>query len=454
MISIKQIWENILIEIQAKVTALAYDSWITDLKPICIHNDSIVLICESKAKKSVVENRYSDIICESCKKILPNLSGVLFILPEEKEHFEQINEEPIDNVNSENIIIGEENNLFSPKCTFGNFIIGKSNEFAAAASKAVAQNPGIKYNPLFIYGGVGLGKTHLLNAIGNHIKKTKPKLKCLYTSCERFTNELIEALRGSRYNDEMKEFRKKYRSLDCLMIDDIQFISKTVSTQEELFHTFNDLYYQDKQIIICSDRPPQEIVPLEERLRTRFQGGVVADIVAPDLETRIAILQSEALTEKQNIDDEILKLIANKVPTNIREMKGVLTKIICFAQLTDKNVNDMDLINSALKEYNEDKAEIVDIDKIVDCVCRYYPNVTKADLIGKKKNKEIIEPRQMCVYLVTEFLSMPLLAIGQYFGGRDHTTIMYTRDKIAHLSQTEPKISAQIKDIKAMILGK
>ncbi len=454
MISIKQVWENVLIEIQARVTALAYDSWITDLVPVCIHNDNIVLVSESKAKKSVIENRYNNIICESCKKILPNLTGVLYILPEEKQQFEQNSNEPIDNVNNENIIIGEENNSFSPKFTFENFIVGKSNEFAAAASKAIAQNPGIKYNPLFIYGGVGLGKTHLLNAIGNHIKKTKPKLKCLYTSCERFTNELIEALRGSRYNDEMKQFRKKSRSLDVLMIDDIQFISKTVSTQEELFHTFNDLYYQDKQIIICSDRPPQEIVPLEERLRTRFQGGVVADIIAPDLETRIAILQSEALAEKQNIDDSILKLIANKVPTNIREMKGVLTKIICFAQLTEKNVNDMDLINAALKDYNEDKAENVDIDKIVDCVCRYYPNVTKSDLIGKKKNREIVEPRQMCVYLVTEFLSMPLLAIGQYFGGRDHTTIMYTRDKIGNLSQTDTRIKAQIKDLKAMILGK
>ena len=214
------------------------------------------------------------------------------------------------------------------------------------------------------------------------------------------------------------------------------------------------MYYKDKQIIICSDRPPQEIAPLEERLRTRFQGGVVADISEPDLETRIAILKSEALAEKQNIDDEILKLIANKVTTNIREMKGVLTKIICYSQLICKNVNDMEVVNSALKDYNDDKTELVTIDKIVDCVCKYYPNVTKKDIIGKKKTKEIVEPRQMCVYLVTELLTLPLLSIGQYFGGRDHTTIMYTRDKMADLVANDPRYAAQAKDIKDMIFGK
>lgn len=449
-----QVWKNILIEIQARVTAFAYDSWIVDLEPVCIHEDNIVLLCQNPAKKRVVEDRYTDVIFESCKKVMPNNVGVLFILEDEKEKYEKYAEEKVTEINPENIVNEDINNNFSPKCTFDNFVVGKSNQFAAAASKAVAQNPGKKYNPLFIYGGVGLGKTHLLNAIGNHIRKTNPKLKCMYISCERFTNELIEALRGNKHTDEMKEFRKKYRSVDVLMIDDIQFISKTVSTQEELFHTFNDLYYQDKQIIICSDRPPQEISPLEERLRTRFQGGVVADISEPDLETRIAILKSEASAEKQDINDEILKLIADRVTTNIREMKGVLTKIICYAQLICKNVNDREVVNSALKDYNEDKTEIISIDKIVDCVCKYYQNVTKKDLIGKKKTKEIVEPRQMCVYLVTELLSMPLLSIGQYFGGRDHTTIMYTRDKMADLVANNQKYATQAKDIKDMIYGK
>lgn len=454
MISTTQVWENVLIEIQARVTAFAYESWIEGLVPVCIYEDNVVLLCENSAKKRVVEERYIDVISESCKKVMPHNEGVLFILEEEREKYEKYANADIGEINSENIIVEETTCSFSPKCTFDNFIVGKSNEFAAAASKAVAQNPGTKYNPLFIYGGVGLGKTHLLNAIGNHIRKTNPKLRCMNISCERFTNELIEALRGNKHTDEMKEFRKRYRSVDVLMIDDIQFIAKTVSTQEELFHTFNDLYYKDKQIIICSDRPPQEIAPLEERLRTRFQGGVVADISEPDLETRIAILKSEALAEKQNIDDEILKLIANKVTTNIREMKGVLTKIICYSQLICKNVNDMEVVNSALKDYNDDKTELVTIDKIVDCVCKYYPNVTKKDIIGKKKTKEIVEPRQMCVYLVTELLTLPLLSIGQYFGGRDHTTIMYTRDKMAELVANDPRYAAQAKDIKDMIFGK
>lgn len=449
-----QVWKNILIEIQGKVTAFAYESWIEGIVPICIHEDSIVLLCESSAKKKVIEERYSEVISDSCKKVMPNNVGVLFILEDEKEKYEKYADEKVVEINQENIVIEENSSNFLPKCTFDNFIVGKSNEFAAAASKAVAQNPGIKYNPLFIYGGVGLGKTHLLNAIGNHIRKTNPKLKCMYISCERFTNELIEALRGNKHTDEMKEFRKRYRSVDVLMIDDIQFISKTVSTQEELFHTFNDLYNSQKQIIICSDRPPQEISPLEERLRTRFQAGVVADISEPDLETRIAILKSEAFAEKQNINDDILKLVADRVTTNIREMKGVLTKIICFAQLIGKNVNDNEVVNSALKDYNEDKTEMITIDKIVECVCKYYQNVTKKDIIGKKKTKEIVEPRQMCVYLVTELLTMPLLSIGQYFGGRDHTTIMYTRDKMAELVAINPKYAMQAKDIKDMIYGK
>ncbi len=453
MIKFDQVWENILIEIQARISAFAYDSYFTNMKAVCLHEDVLVISCENEAKKAVIEKRYGNVVTESAKKILPNMESVLFILPEEIDKYKKYSEEVIQEVNSENIVI-EEDNIFSPKCTFQNFIVGKSNEFAAAASKAVAQEPGIKYNPLFIYGGVGLGKTHLLNAIGNHIKNTKPKLKCMYISCERFTNELIGALRGSNYNDSMNEFRKKYRSVDVLMIDDIQFISKTVSTQEELFHTFNDLYNKDKQIIICSDRPPQEIVPLEERLRTRFQGGVVADITAPDFETRIAILQSEAYSQNQNVSNDTLKLIANRVPTNIREMKGVLTKIICYAQLTDKNINDKEVLDSALKEYNDDKKEAVTIDRIVECVCNYFPNVTKKDIIGKKKNKEIVEPRQMCVYLVTELMTVPLLTIGQYFGGRDHTTIMYTRDKMANLVTSDSHIATQVKDIKNMIAGK
>ena len=400
MISTTQVWENVLIEIQARVTAFAYESWIEGLVPVCIYEDNVVLLCENSAKKRVVEERYIDVISESCKKVMPHNEGVLFILGEEREKYEKYANADIGEINSENIIVQETTCSFSPKCTFDNFIVGKSNEFAAAASKAVAQNPGTKYNPLFIYGGVGLGKTHLLNAIGNHIRKTNPKLRCMNISCERFTNELIEALRGNKHTDEMKEFRKRYRSVDVLMIDDIQFISE------------------------------------------------------PDLETRIAILKSEALAEKQSIDDEILKLIANKVTTNIREMKGVLTKIICYSQLICKNVNDMEVVNSALKDYNDDKTELVTIDKIVDCVCKYYPNVTKKDIIGKKKTKEIVEPRQMCVYLVTELLTLPLLSIGQYFGGRDHTTIMYTRDKMADLVANDPRYAAQAKDIKDMIFGK
>lgn len=289
---ITDVWQNIISEVQVSVSALVYDLWIKTLTPLCIVSEKLILLADSVANRNLTERRFHSVIAAAAKKQYPDIvSDIQIISPDEEEMFREfVLEQNLEQKEREN----NEQSAFIPKYTFENFVIGKSNEFVTAACKAVADNPGKRYNPLFIYGGVGLGKTHLMHAIGNKIRSTSPELKCTYVSCEHFTNSLIEALRDSDKTDKMKRFRARYRNIDVLMIDDIQFIAKTVSTQEELFHTFNDLYFLDKQIIITSDRPPKEISPLEERLRTRFEGGLIADIQTPDLETRIAILQKKS----------------------------------------------------------------------------------------------------------------------------------------------------------------
>ena len=289
------------------------------------------------------------------------------------------------------------------------------------------------------------------SAIGNHLMKSKPKFKTLYVSCEKFTNELIEAIRDT--NEAKKAFREKYRSCDVLMIDDIQFVSKTDATQEELFHTFNDLYSAEKQIIISSDRPPKEIQHLEDRLRTRFAWGMIADIKPPDLETRIAILQKKASEQNANVSNDILKVIANNVQTNIRDMEGLLTRVISYASLINHSVIDMDVVKEALKDYTDDQKEMISVDNIIDAVTEYF-SIDKEALVGKKKNKEIVEPRQICIYLITEFLTLPLVKIGEVFGGRDHTTILHARNKIEEQCKTDGRISVYVKDLKDMLLKK
>ena len=381
--------------------------------------------------------------------VSPMLDDVVVITEDQKEYYKTKEDQDIKPLGN----VWEDAN-FIKKYTFDNFVVGSSNEFVAAASQAVSEAPGKKFNPLFIYGGVGLGKTHLLNAIGNKITSDQPQLKTLYVSCEKFTNELIEAIRDTKNpSDAKKSFRQKYRNCDVLMIDDIQFISKTDATQEELFHTFNDLYNAEKQIIISSDRPPREIQHLEDRLRTRFAWGLIADIKPPDLGTRIAILQKKAKEQGVVVPDNILKIIAESVQDNIRDMEGLLTRVISYASLTNQKEINVNILNEALKDYTDDQKEMISADAIMDVVCEYF-NVSKADLVGKKKNKEIVEPRQICMYLITEFLTTPLKEIGNIFGGRDHTTVIFARDKIAEQCNNETRIALYVKDLKALLLKK
>ncbi|MDD3232411.1 MAG: chromosomal replication initiator protein DnaA, partial [Clostridia bacterium] len=301
----------------------------------------------------------------------------------------------------------------------------------------------------FIYGGVGLGKTHLLHAVGNYILQHFPKLKIKYVTCEKFTNDYIESLLSKRELSKV-EFREKYRSLDILLVDDIQFLSKKDSTQEEFFHTFNDLYQNNKQIILSSDRPPKEIATLAARLKSRFASGLIQDIQPPEYETRIAILRKKAQEERYFMDDEVFEFIAEKLDTNIRELEGMLSKIHFFATLIGKKKATIDDAKEAMKDKLNQEREEVTIDLIIEQVCKYY-GVSKAELTGKRRSREFVEPRMMAIYLTNELLDMPLISIGKYFGGRDHTTIIHSRDKVTDLVKNNKTVKNTVAELKEII---
>lgn len=451
MLNLNQIWNNVLMETEPKVPTLVYDAYIKSLTPVGIYKDRLILMSSSSSIKNIIDQKYLEYIKAATNTVFPSLMDVDIITENDMANLAPVQKE-VDIPVTENFVKHTEDaRQFKSEYTFENFVVGKSNEYAYAVSCAVAENPGKQYNPLFIWGGVGLGKTHLLHAIGNAVNKTMPEKRTLYVSCETFTNEMIAVIRNDDQNVK-KKFRKKYRNVDVLMIDDIQSLAGKESTQEEFFNVFNELYLAEKQIIICSDRPPKEI-NIAERLKTRFSMGIIADVQPPNLETRIAILQKKCIARKQYVNMEVLNMIAEKITTNIREMEGVLTRIISFANLVGGDCNNMDIVNDALKDYTDSSKEMVTMDNIVDATCEYY-KVEKQALLGKKRNKEIVVPRQICIYIITDILSIPLMSIGEYFGGRDHTTVMHARDKISEEIKTNPSIAAQVKDIRDKIYNR
>ncbi len=442
---IKKQWENVLDKLESEVTAVSFDLWIKTLDPLDIIDDKLVLLASSTTAKSQLLKLHKDKLQAAIEDCFGTISDFVVIDPQEKDDF-------FKNKDVSNLEVHEEvkhNTQFNEKYSFDNFVVGKSNQFVYAAARSVAENPGTKYNPLFIYGGVGLGKTHILHAIGNYISKTRPELKILYVTCEKFTNDYIMSLRSGSDNTNQL-FRGKYRNVDVLMVDDIQFISNKTGTQEEFFHTFNDLYQNNKQVIISSDRHPKDIATLEDRLRSRFTSGLIQDVQQPDFETRLAILQKKAIIERYSVDEDVFVFIAEKVDTNIRELEGILSKVVFYASLLGKNTATLAEATEALKDHIDSGKEKITSDKIVDIVCNYF-NVQKSDLVGKKKNKEIVEPRQICMYLISDILDLPLASIGNLFGGRDHTTVIHARDKISSSIKTNNNIKTMVNDIKAMI---
>ncbi len=340
--------------------------------------------------------------------------------------------------------------------TFDSFVVGKNNEFVHAAALSVANDPAGTYNPLFIYGGTGLGKTHLMQAIANKIVADKPELKVIYVTSEQFTNDIIDNMftsRGPDARDKSNKLRQYYRNADVLIIDDIQFIEKKKAVQEEFFHTFNELVAKGKQIVISSDHPPKKLTLLEERLRTRFSGGLLFDILPPNYETKIAILKRKALEKKCIVPDDVLTFLAQDSGDDVRTLEGRLTKVIFASKLHEEPIS-ISLARSALSEAVSEsgKEEITPL-SVINAVTGYY-KISRQDLIGKSKKKEIVIPRQICCYLMCELLSLPLISIGNELGGRDHTTILYSRDKVDEMCRVNDKIAKDVDDIKNIILKK
>ncbi len=435
---IAEIWEKTLDVIKVELTEVSFNTWLKAIQPVSTRDNLVLFSVPDDFTKGILEARYVTLIKNALKQVTSEYYDIKFIIPTEENYASMMRE------TERNKIEETVNSSLNPKYTFDTFVIGNSNRLAHAASVAVAESPAKAYNPLFIYGGVGLGKTHLMHAIGHYILKQNKKAKVVYISSETFTNELINSIRDDRNN----EFRGKYRNVDVLLIDDIQFIAGKESTQEEFFHTFNSLYDANKQIIISSDRPPKEIRTLEDRLRSRFEQGLIADIQAPDLETRIAILKKKARSENLSISDNVMLLIAKKIHSNIRELEGALIRIVAYSSLTNGEINE-DLTNEALKDIiSNSKPKLVTPSAIKDVVGQYY-SIKIEDFNAKKRNKSIVLPRQIAMFLCRELTDLSLPRIGEEFG-RDHTTIMHAYEKIS----TDLKINSQLKSVLEELKGK
>lgn len=414
-ISYESLFEEVLQAFRQEIGATSFDIWFAGVAYNTFRDDSLYIMVPNALTREWIESRYLDQLQQKFREISKTLVSLALITEPlvEKDGF-------ISNLN--------------PKYTFNTFVVGNSNRFAHAACYAVGEAPARAYNPLFIYGGVGLGKTHLMQAIAHRIVENRPSYSVVYVSSEQFTNEIISAIR----DDSTPAFRNKYRSVDVLLIDDIQFLAGKERTQEEFFHTFNTLYENNKQVVISSDRPPKNIPTLEDRLRSRFEWGLITDIQIPDLETRIAILRKKASNDALNIPMEVLDYIANNIDSNIRELEGALVRLVAFATINNLELN-MSTAQEALKDIMPPPvAKIITIECIQKEVCKYY-NISLTELLSKKRNKQLVYPRHIAMFLCRKMTDASFPLIGDQFGGRDHTTVMHGVDKIekeAAINQT------------------
>ena len=437
------LWDKILKELKNEVTGISFDTWISAMKPLYIENGNLSIEVPSEFHRGTLSSRYNDLIKNTIKYVVDEDLTPVFLVPEEAK---QKSEE----MTAGSKVVNDKTTGLNPRYTFENFVVGNSNRFAHAAALAVAEAPAKAYNPLFLYGGVGLGKTHLMHAIGHFILQQNPSQKVLYITSENFTNELINSIRdqGSEVNNN-ETFRNRYRNVDVLLIDDIQFIARKERTQEEFFHTFNALYEANKQIIISSDKPPKDIEPLEERLRSRFEWGLIGDIQPPDYETRIAILRKKAQIDKLTIPDEINTFIASRVDSNIRELEGTLNKIVALAHLTNQPVS-MEVAAKAVKDITSSRTKVITSSLIQQVVAKYY-NLKIDDLKSSKRSSDIAYPRQIAMYLCREIANISLPQIGRDFGGRDHTTVIHACNKINTDLKSKPDLKNTIEELKKVI---
>ena len=450
------IWKKTLENIKEKITNPSFNTWFSETKAVMTTEENqLVLQVPNNFIQEWIESQYTDLIEEILADLTGNQWTLLLLTPKEVKKFKENkknNKQEKKDKDKEIEVVEEEveedeteselkQNGFNPKYTFDTFVVGNSNRFAHAASLAVAEAPAKAYNPLFIYGDVGLGKTHLMQAIAHFILKNNPDYKVVYVSSETFTNELINSIK----DDSTVDFRDKYRNIDILLVDDIQFLAGKERTQEEFFHTFNTLHESNRQLIISSDRPPKEIPTLEERLRSRFEWGLITDIQKPDLETRIAILRKKADIENLTIPNEVVIYIANKIQSNIRELEGALVKVIAYSSLVDREI-DVDLAREALKDLvNKKKSEEIEvnIERIKKIITDDY-NLNMEDMESKKRTQNIAFPRQIAMYLSRELTDFSLPHIGDEFGGRDHTTVIHAHNKIKEKIENEDDFSNKI----------
>ena len=440
------LWKQIRDKAEGVIPPVSFNTFIKDLEPVDVVNRRIILKAPTDLAANTIMKKHAVPLREAIAKSDLGISDFRLVVDGSDTYTEEEDEG-----------LGDDFKLVpvNKNFTFDSFVVGSSNKFVYAAAKSVAEHPGESFNPLFIYGESGLGKTHLVQAIANYIAQKSPEKRVLYTTCENFLNEFIDSMISGKISsrDKGARFRLHYRNVDILMIDDIQFLAKKPGVQEEFFHTFNELSSQNKQIVLTSDRPPKEIATLEERLRTRFEGGLIADIQPPDLETKIAILKRKALERKCPMPDDVLEFLANDSGHDVRTLEGRLTKVLFASKLHEEPIS-LGLAKLALSESVSESgtsSEEITPDVIISSVCGYY-KYKREDILGKGKKADLVKARQICAYLMCEMLSLPLISIGNVMGGRDHTTIMYSRDKIEELIRLNEKIAKEVDDIKNIVL--
>lgn len=436
-----EIWQQVLSIIQTKLSKPSFDTWFKATKANFIDDSLVEITAPTTFAAEWLEGRYTKLIRSTLFEFLGRQVDVRFSIEEPKSIETQVVLPPKAVAAP---VIQEEphNHMLNPKYTFDTFVIGVNNRFAHAASLAVAEAPAKAYNPLFLYGGVGLGKTHLMHAIGHYIMDHKPNTRVLYISSEKFTNEFINAIRDNRG----ESFRNKYRNIDVLLIDDIQFLAGKEQTQEEFFHTFNALHEERKQIVISSDRPPKEIPTLEDRLRSRFEWGLTTDIQPPDLETRIAILRKKAKAENLDIPNEAMIYIANQIDTNIRELEGALIRVVAYSSLINADVTTH-LAAEALKDIiPSSRPRMITIQDIQQKVGEFY-GLRLEEFKARKRTKAVAFPRQIAMYLSRELTDYSLPKIGEAFGGRDHTTVIHAHDKITNQLKVDQELFKIIQNL-------
>ncbi len=446
----QQIWDDVLSVVRPELNTPTFKTWFEHTSPVDISENRLVVAVQNEFTREWLESRYSGLLRSALTQVCKRDISVEFTVPESPVPSETV-EAPViaDLPVVPDVALSSQppsvNGNFNPKYTFDSYVMGPSNQFAHAAALAVAESPGRAYNPLFIYGGVGLGKTHLLQAIGRYVQIAFPHMKVKYVSTEQFTNDFINSI-GDRDRKRIDGFRQQYRTNDVLLVDDIQFLRGKEGIQEEFFHTFNTLQQAGKQVILSSDRPPKDIEKLEERLRSRFEMGLMTDIQPPDLETRIAILRRKIEAENLNVPYDVISFVADRVSSNIRELEGALIRVVAFSSLTRSTVS-LELAREVLKDiFPERSARPITVSTIQREVCKYY-SISPSELTGNKRSQSIVYPRQIAMYLAREMTDLSLPRIGAEFGGRDHTTVMHATAKITKLMNADREVYNQIQSL-------